>query len=182
MSDGLNDTKQVSPTMKIEFPCQSNQCLYCGHVLPSHYSFCSLALPMPLPESLLCSCQSGPLPYTDKNVVFCYKCKKPLTTSQLRDIELMKPKSETLAPGVEQVPFIGIEAIGAIFNEGATKYGVDNWKQDPSNKEYNIERSRHAIRHLMLWANGDRSEPHLAKVAWFCVTTIWREDRSKPTT
>lgn len=43
-------SSKVSPTMKIEFPCQSGQCMYCGHTLPSHYSFCSLALPMPTPN------------------------------------------------------------------------------------------------------------------------------------
>lgn len=85
------------------------------------------------------------------------------------------PKSEILAPGVDQVPFEGIEAIGAIFAEGEIKYGRGNWKKQPDNDEYNRERCRHAIRHLMLWANGDRSENHIAKVAWFCVTTIWRE-------
>ena len=85
------------------------------------------------------------------------------------------PKSELLSPGVEQIPFEGLEAIGQIFSEGEKKYGLNNWKMQPDNIEYNRERTRHAIRHLMLWANGDRSEPHLAKVAWFCVTTIWRE-------
>ncbi len=92
--------------------------------------------------------------------------------------ESTAPKSELLSPGVEQIPFEGLEAIGAIFSEGEKKYGRDNWKQQPNNAEYNKERTRHAIRHLMLWANGDRQEPHLAKVAWFCVTTIWREKQA----
>lgn len=86
-----------------------------------------------------------------------------------------KPRSEVVSPGIDQIPFEGVEAIGAIFAEGEVKYGKDNWKQDPSNEEYNRERTRHAIRHLLLWASGDRAEAHLAKVAWFCVTTIWRE-------
>jgi hypothetical protein len=86
-----------------------------------------------------------------------------------------KPKSETLSPGIEQIPFESLEAIGSIFSEGQIKYGLNNWKKQPDNEEYNTERLRHAIRHLTLYANGDRSEPHLAKVAWFCVTTIWRE-------
>lgn len=88
------------------------------------------------------------------------------------------PSSDTLCPGIDQVPFEGIEAIGLIFKEGEEKYGRDNWKKQPDNKEYTAERTRHAIRHLWLYANGDRSEPHLAKVAWFCVTTIWREKQN----
>lgn len=96
-----------------------------------------------------------------------YTPEKPMTTEA--------PKSETLSPGVDQIPYSSLEDIGAIFSEGEKKYGRDNWKQQPDNAEYNAERTRHAIRHLYLWANGDRSEPHLAKVAWFCVTTLWRE-------
>lgn len=34
------------------------------------------------------------------------------------------------------------------------------------------DRLSHAIRHLHLWADGDRSENHLAKVMWFCVVQI----------
>lgn len=87
---------------------------------------------------------------------------------------MTKPKSEVLAPGVDQIPFEAMERLGAIFAEGQIKYGRDNWKTDPHNKEYNEERTRHAIRHLMLYANGDRQEDHLAKVMWFAATMLWR--------
>ena len=88
--------------------------------------------------------------------------------------ETNKPLSETVSPGIDQIPFEGLEEIGLIFAEGEEKYGRDNWKRDPSNRDYNDERGRHALRHLYLYLNGDRSENHLAKVAWYCVTTIWR--------
>lgn len=111
-----------------------------------------------------------------ESVTCCPVCSTPFNQAD------GSPTTETLSPGIDQIPFEGLEAIGAIFAEGETKYGRDNWKQQPSNKAYNQERTRHAIRHLMLWANGDRSENHLAKVAWFCVTTIWRDQQtSKPT-
>lgn len=80
--------------------------------------------------------------------------------------------TEEIGSCVEQIPFEGLEAVGRIFAEGMKKYGKDNWKNDPS-AEYRIERCRHAIRHLMLFANGDRGEEHLAKVAWFCLTEIY---------
>ena len=35
-----------------------------------------------------------------------------------------------------------------------------------------MERWEHESRHLQLWADGDRSEEHLAKVMWFCATQI----------
>jgi len=81
-------------------------------------------------------------------------------------------KTEELGTFVEQIPFEGMEAMGKIFAEGSIKYGADNWKTNPT-KDYRKERCRHAIRHLMLWANGDRQEAHLAKVAWFCFTELW---------
>ena len=81
-------------------------------------------------------------------------------------------KTEELGTFVEQIPFEGMEAMGKIFAEGSTKYGEGNWKNNPT-ESYRKERCRHAIRHLMLWANGDRQEAHLAKVAWFCFTELW---------
>lgn len=91
------------------------------------------------------------------------------------------PKTEKVSPGIDQIPFEGIEEIGKCFAEGEKKYGRDNWKNQNNAEVYDQERSRHALRHLYLWINGDRSENHLAKVAWFCVTQIWREkNRPKP--
>jgi hypothetical protein len=87
------------------------------------------------------------------------------------------PQTESTSPGIDQIPFVAIESIGRIFAEGEQKYGRDNWKRDPSNESYNAERGRHALRHLYLYLNGDRSEDHLAKVAWYCVTTLWRTNQ-----
>jgi hypothetical protein len=76
-------------------------------------------------------------------------------------------------PAIEQIPYVALEQIGAIFSEGEPIYGRDNWKKGVHNKKYQRKRLRHAIRHLMLYAGGDRSENHLAKVAWFCVTQLY---------
>ena len=81
-------------------------------------------------------------------------------------------KTEELSTFMEQIPFEGMEALGKVFAEGSVKYGEGNWKTNPTTP-YRKERCRHAIRHLMLWANGDRQEAHLAKVAWFCFTELW---------
>lgn len=82
-----------------------------------------------------------------------------------------KALTETVASGVSQIPYSGLEAIGSVFVEGL-KYGKDNWKKGVNDKGYQEQRCEHAIRHLQLWANGDRQENHLAKVAWFCVAQI----------
>lgn len=93
--------------------------------------------------------------------------------------QTQKAKSDRLGVRLNDIPYEGLEALGAIFQEGAVKYGVGNWKGGLGDKTYQEERLNHAIRHLMLWANGDRSEAHLAKVAWFCVTQIWLEKEEK---
>lgn len=120
---------------------------------------------------------------TKEKIVYCPKCCFPAGVCQCFNPQPgNKPLSEVLSPGIDQIPFEGLESLGLIFAEGEKKYGLDNWKKDPGNPDYNKERTRHAIRHLMLYANGDRSEPHLAKLAWFAVTTIWREKNApKPT-
>jgi hypothetical protein len=99
--------------------------------------------------------------------------KKPLSSQETQGA---KPKSDVVCPGIDQVPFCLLERVGAVFADGEVKYSRGNWKQQPDNVEYDRERIRHALRHLHLYADGDRAEDHLAKVAWFCATTMWREN------
>jgi hypothetical protein len=87
--------------------------------------------------------------------------------------------TETVGSSVEQIPFVALEELGKIFFEGQNKYGVGNWKDNPS-PSYRLERLRHAIRHLFLFAENDTSEKHLAKVLWFCVTELYCESKYGP--
>ncbi len=89
-----------------------------------------------------------------------------------------QPKTELVSPGIDQIPLVALQRIGAIFEEGRQKYGEGNWRLDPANVEYNRERLRHAITHLLKYAEGDTTEDHLPKVAWFCVTQIWRTEHA----
>ncbi len=86
-------------------------------------------------------------------------------------------KTEELGSRMMDIPWEALHAIGRVFLEGEPKYGRDNWKV--GGRDYLDERCTHAIAHLQKWANGDRSEPHLAKVAWFCCIQIWHDTRSK---
>jgi hypothetical protein len=87
--------------------------------------------------------------------------------------------TETVGSSVEQIPYVALEELGKIFFEGQNKYGVGNWKDNPS-PSYRLERLRHAIRHLFLFAEHDTSEKHLAKVLWFCVTELFLESKYGP--
>lgn len=85
--------------------------------------------------------------------------------------ETAKAKTDKLLLGLTMIPFYPLFRLGKIFVEGL-RYGRDNWKQGVNDKEYQDERLNHALRHLFLWKEGDRSEDHLAKVMWFCATQI----------
>jgi hypothetical protein len=87
--------------------------------------------------------------------------------------------TEQVGSSVEQIPYVALEQLGKIFFEGQNKYGVDNWKDNPS-PSYRLERLRHAIRHLFLFAENDDTEKHLAKVLWFCVTELYLETKHGP--
>ena len=79
------------------------------------------------------------------------------------------------------IPYESLAAISAIFMEGENRpeYGRFNWKNGAGDKAYQRKRNANAIRHLLLYSNGDRSEDHLAKVAWFCVTQLELERMEK---
>lgn len=96
------------------------------------------------------------------------------------------PSTELLSggygAGIDQIPLEVLTRLGNVFAEGERKYGRDNWRKRTSNDtSYTDERFRHALRHLMLWneeRNGHRApcgDDHLAKVMWFCGTTMERQ-------
>lgn len=66
------------------------------------------------------------------------------------------------------LPWVGILAVARTSHEGATKYDRHNYRKGfrPS------ALFGHAMRHLVMWALGDRSEPHLAHAAWNVLVLI----------
>ncbi len=93
------------------------------------------------------------------------------------------PKTVSSQSLVECLPIESLFAIGDVFTEGSTKYGLHNWLSaiDLDHDAYNLyvrKRFRNALRHLGVWIGEfmrlrqPTGESHLAKVAWFCVTTL----------
>ena len=62
------------------------------------------------------------------------------------------------------IPPLGLQAVAEAMAKGAARYGDDNWRGLPKEEMVN-----HAIRHLVLWMAGDRSEPHAAHAACNCL-------------
>lgn len=79
-----------------------------------------------------------------------------------------KKMSSTKIPlnGFEQIPYNSIIAICKIIKEGEKSHGLNNWMKAADSHADLIERLVHIINHAMLFIEGDRSEDHLAKIAW----------------
>jgi hypothetical protein len=61
-----------------------------------------------------------------------------------------------------------LRRVAAIYHEGAVQHGVNNYCQGLPI----ADTIHHAINHLQLFLQGDRSEDHLAKVAWGMFTSM----------
>lgn len=86
-------------------------------------------------------------------------------------VQMTKAKSDKVGTGLILIPLYSLLALGKIFIEGL-RYGRDNWKKGVNDTIYQEERLEHAFLHLIKYKEGDRSEAHLAKVAWFCFTQL----------
>lgn len=62
------------------------------------------------------------------------------------------------------IPPLGLQAVAEAMATGGARYGTGNWRGLP--KEVMVN---HAIRHLVLWLAGDRSEPHASHAAANCL-------------
>ena len=68
---------------------------------------------------------------------------------------------------------VGLRRLAETYKEGSVKYGDNNWQKGfPASDVMN-----HAIRHMYLWLDGDRTEDHLAHAAWGLFTIMHFEER-----
>lgn len=68
---------------------------------------------------------------------------------------------------------VGLRRLAETYKEGSVKYGDNNWQKGfPASDVMN-----HAIRHMYLWLDGDRTEDHLAHAAWGLFTVMHFEER-----
>lgn len=68
---------------------------------------------------------------------------------------------------------VGLRRLAETYKEGSLKYGDNNWQKGfPASDVMN-----HAIRHMYLWLDGDKTEDHLAHAAWNLLTIMHFEER-----
>lgn len=133
----------------------------------------------------------------DRLAEVCDSCKKQQTETD----NPTQPKTDKEEYCLTEIPLSALIRLGKIFKEGHGKYGKHNWRNGVDNKEYQIERCNHAIKHLLIYAHeletgeyigklkgqesingqtneeatlfiGKIREDDLAKVMWFCVTQM----------
>lgn len=69
---------------------------------------------------------------------------------------------------------VGLRRLAETYKEGSVKYGDNNWQKGfPVSDIMN-----HAIRHMYLWLDGDKTEDHLAHATWNLMTIMHFEERN----
>ena len=69
-------------------------------------------------------------------------------------------KRERIRERYDLLPARAIKLVAIAMGEGAIKYGDRNWEGLPESNLVN-----HALRHIMEYLGGDRSEPHISHAA-----------------
>jgi len=74
-------------------------------------------------------------------------------------------------PRYDLIPVEGLHRLADLYARGAEKYDDNNWqKGQPFSRVY-----ASLFRHLIAWREGERTEDHLAAVAWNAFAIMWYE-------
>jgi len=87
-------------------------------------------------------------------------------SGMVRDTQSGKPRFDL-------IPAEGLRRLADLYARGAEKYDDDNWKKgQPYSRAY-----ASLFRHLIQWREGDRTEDHMAAVAWNAFALMYYEER-----
>lgn len=91
--------------------------------------------------------------------------REEFTTGSRRDTQQGKPRYDL-------IPVQALARLADLYARGAEKYGDHNWqKGQPYSRVY-----ASLFRHLIQWRQGDRSEDHLAAVAWNAFALMYYDE------
>lgn len=94
--------------------------------------------------------------------------REEFATGSVRDTRAGKGRFDLLPP-------YALKRLAIHYANGAEKYGDRNWEKGQNLSRY----ADSAIRHLYAFLGGDRSEDHMAAVAWNALALIETEQRVK---
>lgn len=90
--------------------------------------------------------------------------RQEFESGMVRDTQEGKPRYDL-------IPVEGLHRLADLYARGAEKYDENNWqKGQPYSRAY-----ASLFRHLIAWREGDRTEDHLAAVAWNAFALMWYE-------
>jgi hypothetical protein len=71
------------------------------------------------------------------------------------------------------IPACALRRLAKIYTEGCKKYAPRNWEKGILYSEM----YDHLLEHLQKYKEGDRTEDHLAKVAWGCFAMMFYDNK-----
>lgn len=92
--------------------------------------------------------------------------RQEFETGMVRDTQDGKPRFDL-------VPVESLRRLADLYARGAEKYSDNNWKKgQPYSRAY-----ASLFRHMIAWREGDRSEDHMAAVAWNAFAIMYYEEK-----
>jgi hypothetical protein len=101
------------------------------------------------------------------------RIKAFMDSGETRWLKVCLMEFGTLSPAFKTIPTMLLE-VAKHFEEGAKKYGENNWQKGIPAKCY-IDS---AVRHYLKWLRGDKDEPHDRAFVWNLMCCIWEVDYS----
>lgn len=95
-----------------------------------------------------------------------------------------KAKRDERKAFYHKIPYCALRRLAARYLLGSERYEKQgqrllfeqsNWQH--GDREFFTDTYNHVIEHLYRWADGDRTEDHLAAAAWGCFALIWAEEK-----
>lgn len=91
--------------------------------------------------------------------------RREFQTGAKRDVAKGKGRFDLL-------PFYPLFRLAVHYENGAVKYGINNWQKGMPLRQYLDSAGRHLYRYL----GGERDEDHLAAVVWNVFSFLWTEN------
>ena len=91
--------------------------------------------------------------------------REEFVTGSRRDSRVGKGRYDLISP-------LALRRLALVYERGAKKYGDHNWvKGQPVGRYVDS-----ALRHILQYLEGDRTEDHIAQAAWNCFSIMHTEE------
>lgn len=85
-------------------------------------------------------------------------------------------KSSEEKPRYDLIPLVALEREAIRMAEGARVHGENNYRKGKGDQAFIRDRINHLLEHALKYADGDRSEDHLAAIRCNTGMLMWLED------